>query len=122
MLMVLPAMVLVLGILLLLLANRPVRWIYTVPLLLAFEYRVQMGGFSMDLAELSVLVALFVWLARTWEGKQTISAKSISRDGVAVFLLAVCALPSIFFEYNFHHAASVYRDLLLPFFFFFVFV
>lgn len=122
MLLTVSAIVLVLGILLLRLANRPARLIYLVPLLLAFEYRAQLGSFSIDLAELSVLVVLLVYLAHRWDGKQTTSAKSISRDGLAIFLLAICAFPSILFETNFHHAASVYRDLLLPFFFFFVFV
>ena len=122
MLLAIPVITLVFGMLLLRLANRPVRLIYVVPLLLAFEYRLQIGGMSFDIAECSVLVALLAWLAHAWEGRETASAKGISRDGWLIFLLALSAIPSIFFEYDFHHAASAYRDLLWPFFFFFVFV
>jgi O-antigen ligase len=115
-----PATLLAMGMLLLGLAARPARLIYMVPVLLAFEYRVRPGIFSMDLAELCVMVVLGVWLVRSWEQATPDPFHGMSRESILILALAICAAPSILFESNTTHAASVYRDLLVPFLFFFL--
>jgi O-Antigen ligase len=106
--------------LLLWIAASPLRVLYLLPVLLAFEYRVRPGIFSMDLAELCVVVALGVWLIRRWEQAASDPLQERSRETILILALAVCAAPSILFESDMAHAASVYRDLLVPFLFFFL--
>jgi hypothetical protein len=120
MLLLIPAILMAVGILLLRLAERPARLIYMVPVLLAFEYRVRPSIFSMDLAELCVMVVLGVWLVRCWDQLAPGPSPEVSRESILILALAVCAAPSILFESNTAHAASVYRDLLAPFLFFFL--
>jgi O-Antigen ligase len=122
MFLLLPAIVLATGLLLLGLAARPARLIYMVPVLLAFEYRARPGMFSMDLAELCVVVALGVWLIRSWEQVAADPLQETSRESILILALAMCAAPSILFESNTAHAVSVYRDLIVPFLFFFLLV
>lgn len=101
-------------------AANPSRLIYLLPVLLAFEYRVRPSLFSLDLAELCVVVVLGVWLIRSWERAAADPLHVPSRESILILALAVCAAPSILFESNLAHAASVYRDLLAPFLFFFL--
>jgi len=118
MFLLLPAIILAAGMLLLGLAARPARLIYMVPLLLAFEYRVRPSIFSLDLAELCVVVVLGVWLIRCWEKVTPDPSPETSRESILILALAICAAPSILFESNTAHAASAYRDLIAPFLFF----
>jgi hypothetical protein len=120
MLLLLPAIILATGILLLRLAERPALLVYMVPVLLAFEYRVRPTIFSIDVAELCVVVALGVWLIRCWERATPDPLPETPRESILILALAICAAPSILFESNMAHAASVYRDLMAPFLFFFL--
>jgi hypothetical protein len=122
MFLLIPAIILAAGMLLLGLAARPARLIYIVPPLLAFECRVRPSIFSVDLAELCVVAALGVWLIRCWERATPDLSPETSRESILIFALAICAAPSILFESNTAHAASVYRDLIVPFLFFFLLV
>ncbi len=122
MFLLIPAIILAMGFLLLRLAEKPGRLIYIVPVLLGFEYRVRPGLFSMDLAELCVVAVLGVWLIRHWKQAAADSPGETSRETVLILGLAICAAPSILFESNMAHAASVYRDLMVPFLFFFLLV
>jgi hypothetical protein len=106
--------------LLLWIAASPSRLLYLLPVLLAFEYRVRPGIFSLDLAELCVVVVLGVWLIGRWEQTASDPLQERSRETILILALAACAAPSILFESNMAHAASVYRDLLVPFLFFFL--
>jgi hypothetical protein len=103
-------------------AASPLRLIYVLPLLLSFEYRLRLSSFSFDLSELSFFVLALVCLARAWEGKRLGPIEKAHAERLLILLLAVFALPAIFLESNTAHAASVYRDLLLPFLFLFVFL
>jgi hypothetical protein len=104
------------------LAANPVRLIFLVPLLLAFEYRVRFSSFSFDLSELSVLLMGFVYFVRRWRGAAGSESAASPAERWLIVALAISALPGIFLESNSAHAASVYRDLLLPFFFFVIFM
>jgi O-antigen ligase len=117
-----PIFILALGAALFWVAASPSRLVYVLPLLLGFEYRIQLSGFSLDVAEMSVVVVALVWLVRAWEGKRVGPVKKIHPQRLLILLLAVFAFPAIFFEYNTAHAASVYRDLMLPFLFLLVFL
>jgi hypothetical protein len=99
-------------------AASPSRLVYLLPVLLAFEYRVRPSIFSIDLAEMCVVVALGVWLIRRWEQAPSATLQETPRESILILALVVCAAPSILFETNTAHAASVYRDLLAPFLFF----
>jgi hypothetical protein len=98
----------------------PSRLVYLLPVLLGFEYRVRPSIFSIDLAELCVVVALGVWMIRSWEQTTPDSSPETSRESILILALVICAAPSILFESNTAHATSVYRDLLAPFLFFFL--
>src|SRR5580692_9593714 len=103
-------------------AASPLRLIYVLPLLLSFEYRLRLSSFSFDLSELSFFVLVLVCLSRAWEGKRLGPVENVRPERLLILLLAVFAFPAIFFETNTAHAASVYRDLMVPFLFLFVFL
>jgi hypothetical protein len=100
----------------------PSRLVYLLPVLVSFEYRIRLSSFSFDLSEMSVFIVALVCLVRAWERKQVGPRLNIPAQWLLMLLLAVSAFPSIFFESNTAHAASVYRDLMLPFLFLFVFL
>jgi hypothetical protein len=101
-------------------AGSPSRLVYLLPVLLAFECRVRPGLFSMDLAELCVVVVFVVWLIRCWEQTTSGPTQESSLESILILALTICAAPSILFESNMAHAASVYRDLMVPYLFFFL--
>jgi hypothetical protein len=116
-----PIVVLALGTALFWIAASPSRLMYLLPLLLTFEYRIRFSSFSFDLSELSFFIVVVVCLARAWAGKRTGPPEKAHSQRLMVLLLGVFAFPALFFESNTAHAASVYRDLMLPFLFFLVF-
>jgi hypothetical protein len=122
MLFAIPFLVASAGLLLFWLAAKPVRLIFLVPLLLAFEYRVRFSSFSFDLSELSVLLISFVYFVQRWSGAAEGESAAPPPERWLIVALAISALPGIFLESNTAHAASVYRDLLLPFLFFAIFM
>ncbi|MHB8499879.1 MAG: O-antigen ligase family protein [Candidatus Acidiferrales bacterium] len=122
MLLAIPIFLIALGMALFWIAASPSRLIYLLPVLLSFEYRLRMSSFSFDLSEMCFFIMVLVCLLRTWEGKQAGPPENIPTQRLLILLLAVSAFPSIFFESNTAHAASVYRDLMLPFLFLFVFL
>jgi O-Antigen ligase len=103
------------------LASNPTRLVFLLPLLLAFEYRVRFSSFSFDLSELSLFLVCLLYFVRQWHGAFHCELMASSSGRWLIPLLAICAFPAIFLEFNTAHAASVYRDLLLPFLFFAVF-
>ncbi|MGB6596681.1 MAG: O-antigen ligase family protein [Candidatus Acidiferrum sp.] len=121
-LLAIPVFIAALGVALFWIAASPSRVIYLLPVLLAFEYRVRLSSFSFDLSEMSFFVVILACMVRAWEGKQAGLPSSIPSRRLLILMLAVAALPSIFVEFNTAHAASVYRDLMLPFLFFFLFL
>lgn len=116
-----PALTLLVAAFLFWMAFQPSRAIYLIPLLLSFEYRMRFSSFSFDLCELSLFIAAFVFLLRRWSSTHAPQSPGVLTEGWLILLLAIFALPAIFFESNTAHAASVYRDFLLPFLFFAVF-
>jgi hypothetical protein len=122
MLLATPVFVLALGAALFWVAASPSRLVYLLPVLLSFEYRIRMSTLSVDLSELSFFVMAFVCLARAWEGKRVGPLEKVHPERLLILLLCVFALPALFFESNTPHAASVYRDLMLPFVFLLVFL
>jgi hypothetical protein len=122
MLIAIPIVALSSAVFLLWIAASPSRLVYLLPVLLAFEYRVRPSLFSIDLAELCVVVALGVWLIRRWEQAPSATLLETPRESILILALAVCAAPSVLFESNMAHAASVYRDLIVPFLFFLLLV
>jgi O-antigen ligase len=122
MLLATPVVIIAFGAALFWVAASPSRLIYLLPLLLSFEYRLRFSSFSVDLSELSFFVVLLVCLARAWAGKRIGGSEKIYPERTLILLLAILAFPAIFFEYNTAHAASVYRDLMLPFLFLSVFL
>src|SRR5208282_6886476 len=122
MLLAIPIFIMALGAALFWIAARRARLVYVLPLLLSFEYRIRLSSFSFDLSEFSFFVVARVCLARAWEGRCVGPAGKASPERLLIVLLAVFAFPAIFFEVNTAHAASVYRDLMLPFLFLFVFL
>ena len=105
-----------------LITARPSHIIYALPILLSFEYRVRLSSFSFDLSELALLVVAIVWLMRVWQGNRVQALDEERSDMWLILALVVCALPATFLESNTIHAASVYRDLILPFLFLLVFL
>lgn len=103
-------------------ASSPSRVILLLPLLLNFEYRVRFSSFSFDLSETCLLLAAFVYFARRWTAERSLLRSKTASEGWVILSLTVLAVPAIFLESNVTHAASVYRDFLLPFFFFWFFV
>ena len=122
MLLAIPIVIIAFGAALLWVAASPARLIYLLPLLLSFEYRLRLSSFSFDLSEASLFVVLLVSLVHAWEGKRNRPLAKIYPERTLILLLAILAFPAIFFEYNAAHAASVYRDLMLPFLFLLVFL
>lgn len=122
MLLAIPIFIIAFGAVLFWVAASPARLIYLLPLLLSFEYRLRLSSFSFDLSEASFFVVLLVCLVHAWEGKRIVPLEKIYPERTFILLLAILAFPAIFFEYNTAHAASVYRDLMLPFLFLFVFL
>lgn len=122
MLLAIPIFLIALGTALFWIAASPSRLIYLLPVLLSFEYRLRLSNFSFDLSEMSFFIMVLVCLLRAWEGKQVGSKENLPTQRLLILLLAVSAFPSIFFESNMAHATSVYRDLMLPFLFLFVFL
>lgn len=113
--------IMVLGVVLFWIAASPSRLVYVLPVLLSFEYRIRFSSFSFDLSELSFFVIALVCMARAWERKRVGSLKKIHPERGLLLLLGAFAFPAIFFEQNTAHAASVYRDLMVPFIFLFIF-
>lgn len=103
-------------------AANPSRLIYLVPLLLAFEYRLRLATFSFDLVECSFVIMLLVCVFRAWEGKEARTRDELPPQWLLILLLAVFAFPGIFLESDTAHAASVYRDLMVPFLFLLAFL
>ncbi|HMD39641.1 MAG TPA: O-antigen ligase family protein [Candidatus Acidoferrum sp.] len=122
MLLAIPIFIVAMGLLLFWFVANPSRLIYFVPVLLSFEYRIRITVFSFDLSELCFFLMAIVCLAHAWQGRRARSPENGSSERLPVVLLSVCALPAIFFEFNTAHAASVYRDLMLPFLFLLVFL
>jgi O-antigen ligase len=122
MLLTIPIVIIAFGAALFWVAASPVRLIYLLPLLLSFEYRLRFSSFSFDLSEVSFFILLLVCLVHAWKGKRIGPLEKIYPERTLILLLAILALPAIFFEYNTAHAASVYRDLMLPFIFLLVFL
>lgn len=122
MLLVIPIFIMALGVTLFWIAAHPSRLIYVVPVLLSFEYRLRLSSFSFDLSELSLLVVVLVCVARAWGKNRVGSFKKVHPEQGLLLLLGVFAFPAILFEQNTAHAASVYRDLMLPFLFLFIFL
>jgi hypothetical protein len=100
------------------LASNPSRLVFLLPLLLAFEYRIRFSSLSFDLSELSLFLVCFLYFVRQWREAVHYEPVAARSGRWLIPLLAICALPAIFLESNTAHAASVYRDLLLPFLFF----
>jgi len=122
MLLLIPLFIATLGAVLFWIASSPSRLVYLLPILLAFEYRLRLTIFSFDLSELSLFVMVLVCLVRAWQGKPLGPLEKVQPERCLLLLLAIFAFPALFFESNTAHAASVYRDLMLPFAFFFVFM
>jgi hypothetical protein len=122
MLLAIPIVIIAFGVALFWIAASPARLIYLLPLLLSFEYRLHLSSFSFDLSEASLFVVLLVSLVHAWEGKRNRPLTKIYPERTLILFLAILAFPAIFFEYNATHAASVYRDLMLPFLFLSVFL
>jgi hypothetical protein len=122
MLLAIPAFLIFLSVAIYWVASSPSRLIYLLPVLLCFEYRLRLSSFSFDLSEMSFFIAVLVCFLRAWEGVQSGPPEGIPSQQLFLVLLAVSAFPSIFLEANTAHAASVYRDLLLPFLFFYAFL
>jgi O-antigen ligase len=122
MLLVIPILTISVGGVLLWMTASPSRLAYLLPVLLAFEYRMRASMLSFDLAELCLVVALGLWLVNSWGQTAAVAPQESTRYLTLIFLLAFCAFPSIFFEFDTAHAASVYRDLMLPFVFFLLFL
>src|SRR5580704_17841756 len=122
MLLAIPIVIIAFGVALFWIAASPARLIYLLPLLLSFEYRLRLSSFSFDLSEASLFVVLLVSLVHAWEGKRNRPLTKIYPERTLILFLAILAFPAIFFEYNATHAASVYRDLMLPFLFLLVFL
>ena len=122
MLLMIPIFVIALAAALFWIAASPLRLIYILPVLLSLEYRIRLSSFSFDLSELSFFVLALVCLARAWEGKRLGPVEKVHPERLLILLLAVFAFPATFFESNTAHAASVYRDLMVPFLFLFVFL
>src|SRR5580704_6044878 len=122
MLLAIPIVIIAFGVALFWIAASPARLIYLLPLLLSFEYRLRLSSFSFDLSEASLFVVLLVSLVHAWEGKRNRPLTKTYPERTLILFLAILAFPAIFFEYNATHAASVYRDLMLPFLFLLVFL
>lgn len=122
MMLAIPVFVMAAGSALLWITASPSRLVYLLPVLLSFEYRIRMSSLSFDLSELSFFIMAFVCLVRVWEGKRVEPLGKVHPERLLILLLAVFAFPAIWFEYNTVHAASVYRDLMLPFLFLLVFL
>ncbi|MGB9465156.1 MAG: O-antigen ligase family protein [Candidatus Acidiferrum sp.] len=122
MLFAIPIFFIALGALLFWVAASPSRLIYVLPVLLGFEYRTRLSSFSFDLSEMTVLIVVLVCLARALEGKCIGPLDKTHPECLLVLALAFFAFPGIFFEYDTAHAASVYRDLMVPFIFLLVFL
>jgi O-antigen ligase len=122
MLIAVPILILAAGAGMFWIAASPSRLIYLLPVCLSFEYRIRLSSFSFDLSEISLFIMVLVCLLRVWDGKQSGRSESLLSQRVIIALLAVSAFPSIFLESNTSHAASVYRDLVLPFLFLFAFL
>jgi hypothetical protein len=122
MLLAIPVLIIALGTALFWIAASPSRLVYVLPLLLSFEYRIRLSSFSFDLSELSFFVLALVCLARAWEGKRLGPPEKAHSEWLLVLLLAIFAFPAILLEFDTAHAASVYRDLMLPFLFILVFL
>jgi hypothetical protein len=121
MLLMTPIFILALGAALFWIAARPSRLVYLLPVFLSFEYRVRLSSFSFDLSEMSFPVVAFVCVVRAWKGKCIGPLENVHPERLLVLLLGISAFPAIFFESDTAHAASVYRDLMLPFLFLLVF-
>lgn len=122
MLLAIPVLIVLVGAALLWIALNPSRLIYFVPVLLAFEYRFRLATFSFDLVELCFVIMLLVCVLRAWEGKESQTRDELPPQWILVLLLAVFAFPGIFLEADTAHAASVYRDLMVPFVFLLAFL
>lgn len=122
MLLAIPIVVMALGAALLWIAANPSRLIYFVPVLLAFEYRFRLTTFSFDLSELCFVLMLLVCIVHAWEGKQSRTVHELPPQWLLVLFLAVSAFPGVFLESDTAHAASVYRDLMVPFLFLLAFL
>lgn len=122
MLLAIPVLITLFGALLLWVALSPSRLIYFVPVLLAFEYRFRLATFSFDLVELCFVIMMLVCVLRAWQGKESRTRDELPPQWVVVLLLAVFAFPGIFLEADTAHAASVYRDLMVPFLFLLAFL
>lgn len=120
-LLAIPAATLIVAAFLFWIALRLSRVIYLIPLLLSFESRVRFSSFSFDLCELSLFIAACVFLLRRCNDTRAPERSGVPSERWLILLLAFFALPAIFLESNTAHAASVYRDFLLPFLFFAVF-
>jgi hypothetical protein len=122
MLLAIPIFMIVLGAALFWIVASPSRLVCLLPVFLSFEYRFRLTSFSFDLSELSLVVVALVCLMRAWEGKRLGPLERVHPERLLILLLAVFAFPALFFESNTAHAASVYRDLMLPFLFLIVFL
>jgi hypothetical protein len=122
MLLAIPILIAAMGLLMFWFVANPSRLIYLLPVLLSFEYRIRPSVFSLDLSELSFFIMAIVCIVRTWQGRSARPSDTRSSERLLILLLAVSALPAIFFESDTAHAASVYRDLILPFLFLLAFL
>lgn len=94
---------------------RPALLLYTVPLLLSVEYRLELGFASFALAELSAVLVWIVSLLRIRRRHRILLKRN---EVVLLIFIMIVALPSIFFERDARHALSVYRDFTIPLIFF----
>jgi hypothetical protein len=98
------------------------RLIFLLPVLLSFDYRVRFSSFSFDFSELALLVAAIACAVHWCRDEEPLALVRSSAEGWLILGLAVLAWPGILLESNTVHAASVYRDFLLPFLLFFALV
>jgi|GEM_PF-2684219 len=117
-LLAIPVIVGVLAFLLYCIASRPARIIFLIPFLLGFEYRVRLSAFSFDVSELLLLIVGLVCVFPPKIAGSTPTRRHSADYLWFVLPLAILAAPAVILESNTAHAASVYRDFVLPFVFF----
>lgn len=86
-------------------------FIYSIPLLLSVEYRVDLGLFSFTIGEISIILVWISVLHRILSDRKLYVEKI---EVVLLFLIIITALPSVALERDTRHALSVYRDLIMP--------
>lgn len=121
-LLAIPVMIGVLAFLLYCIASRPARFIFLIPFLLSFEYRVRLSSVSFDVSELLLFIVALVCILLPKRRGSAPARGHLVEHLSFILPLAFLAAPAVVLESNTAHAASVYRDFVLPFVFFLAFV